>query len=90
MAEDEELFAGKELLDLRHFLGSDSGDGIAIFLFGVAFDEDAGGGFETGEDVHEIWLDSEGKYQYYTSVKVVRLLPSREKWPIVAACPHLC
>jgi len=81
MAEDEELLTREELLDLRHFLVRDGRNGIAIFLFGVALDEDAGGGFETGEDVHEIWLDSEGKYQYYTSVKVVRLLPPAKGRP---------
>jgi len=90
MAEDEVFLAREELLDLRHFFGRDGRDGVAVILFGVALEEDAGGGADTGEDVHEIWLDSNGEYQYYTSIKVERLLPSREKWPIVAACPHLC
>lgn len=46
MAEDEEFFAREELLDLRCFFVRDGGDGIAGFLFRVALEEDAGGGFE--------------------------------------------
>jgi hypothetical protein len=43
MTKDEELLAREELLDLCHFFGCDGRDGIAFILFGVAFEEDAGG-----------------------------------------------
>ncbi len=46
MAEDEELLAREEPLDLRHFLGRDGRDGIALILFWVALEQDAGGGFD--------------------------------------------
>jgi hypothetical protein len=49
MTKDEEFLTRKELLDLRHFFGRDGRDGIAFFLFGVAFDENAGGAFEAGK-----------------------------------------
>lgn len=34
-------------------------------------------------------VDFDSKNHYYLSVKAARLIPSREKWPTVAACPHL-
>lgn len=42
MTEDEELVAREELFDLRHFLGRDGRDGVTVFLFGVALEQDAG------------------------------------------------
>ena len=47
MAKDEELLPREELLDLRHLLVRDGGDGIAGLLFGVALEQDAGGGFKS-------------------------------------------
>ena len=44
---------------------------------------------EAGEICIHIEIDTSGKSHYYISVKVVRLLPPREEWPPVAACPHL-
>ena len=35
VAEDEEFLAREELLDLRHFLGRNGRDGIALILFWV-------------------------------------------------------
>lgn len=87
MAEDEVFLAREELLDLRHFFGRDGRGGIALILFEVALEEDAGGGADTGDEFHKICLDSEREYQYYTSIKVERLLPPRERSPIVAAPP---
>jgi hypothetical protein len=47
MAEDKELLSGEKLFNLGHFLLSDGRDGIALFLFDIALEQDAGGGFES-------------------------------------------
>jgi hypothetical protein len=55
MTKNKELLAREELFDLGNFLSRDRRDGIALFPFGIAPEQDAGGSFETGQ--HE-WDDS--------------------------------
>ena len=52
MAEDEELLAREELLDLGYFLGRDRRDWVACAFSGVAFEQDAGGFFYAGNKFH--------------------------------------
>ena len=54
MAEDEELLAREELLDLCHFFKRDGRDGIAFILFYVAFNEETSGKFEAGKHYYQI------------------------------------
>lgn len=56
MAEDEEFVAREELLDLGNFVRRDCGNGVALILFGVASEEDAGGFFYASDKFHLLIL----------------------------------
>jgi hypothetical protein len=47
VAEDKEFLAWEELPDLRNFLSRDGRNGVALFSSRIAFEQDAGSGFET-------------------------------------------
>ena len=52
MAEDEEFVTREESPRLGNLLGGDGGDRVAFVSFGIALDEDAGGGAETSYEIH--------------------------------------
>src|SRR5688572_27403580 len=54
MTEDEELLAREELFDLRHLFGSYHRDLVALILFWIAFEQDAGSAFNSREHVYEV------------------------------------
>ena len=53
MTEDKEFLARKELSDLGHILVCEGRNGVALFSFGFALEQDAGSGFKAGK--HCVW-----------------------------------
>jgi hypothetical protein len=49
MTKDEKLISREEHPRIGNFLGSDGGNGVAGFLFGIATQKDFCGGFQSTE-----------------------------------------